>query len=171
MLRAKAAIRWFIALPAGLLAAAAIMFPVHWVIMYFYSWSGTNPDAIIQSVGADGEYRGCNFVTCLVPAESLERIIQAFVMPYVTMLVIARIVPSHKFYAVFSFFVVYLLVLGGVTVRGSTNGAYTGWGWLELAAVVALGVTGALSVLYGQFQTWRDAKGAVHRDQTASLLI
>ena len=166
---AKVAFRWVVALPAGLLAAAAIMFPVHWVIIYVYSWSGTNPDSMIQRVGADGENEGCNFVTCFVPAESTERIVQAFVIPFVTLQIVARIVPSHAFHAVFLLFVVYLLVLGGVMVTGATNGAYSGWRWLELAAAVLLGVTGALSALYGQFQNWRDAKEAARRGQTASL--
>lgn len=157
-----AAVRWVIALPAGLVAALLVMFPVHWGIMLFYYFSGSNPDSMIQKVGADGEEIGCGFfgLTCVVPPESLERIAQAFVTPYVTISVVARIAPSHKFYAVAALFIVYLLYFGGMITLALTNGAYSGWGWLELAAVLAVGVSGSVGAVYGQFQGWKESRGA-----------
>ena len=141
-------LRWIFALPAGLIAAGLLMFPIHWMIVLFYYFAGRNPDAMIQKIGPDGLARSCNFITCFVPVESLERIVQAFVVPFITLLTVGRIVPSRKFEAVFALFVVYLLILGALFTRSASTGAYSGWGWLELAAAVLFGITGSILALH-----------------------
>lgn len=151
------AMRWLVALPAGLIAALLVMFPVHWGVVLLYATSRNDPDAMIQRTKPSGEIDTCGFITCFVSAESLERAVQAFVVPFVTLLVVGRIVPSRQFKAVFALFVAYLLVLGAILMKSATSGAYAGWGWLEFAAVIALGVTGAASALFWKFRDWRDS--------------
>ncbi|MFH1140884.1 MAG: hypothetical protein V1724_04275 [Chloroflexota bacterium] len=156
------ALRWVIALPAGLVAALLLMFPVHWAILLVYYFSGSNADSMITTVSPAGEEKGCGLMglTCFVSMESMERLAQAFVVPFVTLTVVGKVVPSHKFYAVAALFVIYLLVFGGFITLALTNGAYSGWGWLELAAVLALGVSGSVGAVYGQFQDWKESRSA-----------
>lgn len=160
--------RWIVALPAGLVSALLVMFPVHWAIMIIYAGGG-NPDSMISVVDADGVERGCNLLTCAVSAESLERMAQAFVTPFVTLTVVARIVPSHRFQALAVLFVLYLVFFIGVLGLSVATGGgplvgrvgfegYSGWRWLEFVAVVAIGISGAVAPFYRQLQTWRDTR-------------
>ena len=117
------------------------------------------------------EVRGCGLMglTCLVSAESLERVAQAFVTPFITLTVVARLVPTQKFYAVGALCVLYLVVLGATMGLAAVTGGgpivgrvgfegYSGWRWLEFVAVIAVGVSGAVVPFYRQLQTWRDTR-------------
>ena len=165
------ALRWVIAVPAGLAASVLVMFPVHWGILLLYSLTGSSPETLVTFVGDDGEVRGCGLMglTCLVSAESLERVAQAFVTPFVTLTVVARLVPTQKFYAVAALCVLYLVVFGAIMGLAVVTGGgpmvgrvgfegYSGWRWLEFVAVVAIGISGAVAPFYRQLQTWRDTR-------------
>ena len=161
-------LRWVVAIPAGLGAAILVMFPVHWGILLLYFFVGSDPDAFVTVVGDDGEVRGCGLMglTCYVSPDTLERLAQTFVAPFVTLTVVGRVVPSQRFYAVGVLFVIYLIFFGAVMgMSAFASGeplygrigfaGYSGWGWLEFVAALVLGVSGAVASLTGPFQDWR----------------
>ncbi|MCL0055284.1 hypothetical protein M1N56_05360 [Dehalococcoidia bacterium] len=143
----KFIVRWIIALPAGLIAAMLVMFPVHWALEILYSTSGETLGLVSGKVGPDGEVARCGLTTCFISIETLERMIQALIVPYVTLAVVAKVVPHLKFFVVTVLCALYVLGVfayfswlisgGGQRIVGNTEYGYSGWEWIEAVVVIA----------------------------------
>jgi len=129
-------LRWLAVLPAAILSAVLISFPVHWAVMIFTGFAG-NDDTI-------GLWD--------LPPETLERLGVAFFVPLAFVMVGARVAPTYRLQTA----VVLIILLAMAFSAGATYVAsnrdigfdYQGWGWLEFAAVIALNIGGVISAVY-----------------------
>lgn len=75
------ALRWVLAIPGGILAAALVMFPIHWVVMMTFGGRGMDPVIEIR----DPE-----------TLRTIEVWIQTVLGPLAFVYCAARIAPSHR---------------------------------------------------------------------------
>jgi hypothetical protein len=98
------ALRWALAIPGGILAAALVMFPVHWVVMNTFGGWGMDPVIEIRD------------------PETLRRIegwIQAILGPLAFVYCATRIAPSHRKIA--SIVLAVLVILGSTVLAVWVN--------------------------------------------------
>ena len=127
-------IRWVAALPAGLICALLVQFPIHWAIMAISS-SG--------KVGALGFY-------AKLPSDVLELFANAFFTPFIIISVGARIVPNYKFYSAIALAILMGVGYGIIFRRVSEDislGLYTPERWIRLIITLLLCIAGFTSGL------------------------
>ena len=59
-----------------------------------------------------------------------------------------RIAPKYKFRTAGLLMIVWIITIGAIFSQGATSGAYSEWEWVEFAAAIVLGISGALTALY-----------------------
>lgn len=143
--------RWAALLPGALLAAFAVEFPVHWLIM-FLRYLGT----------AYGNGMGVTDLIAMVPPDVLELFGNAFFTPFMVIAVGARIAPKFKFQTAITLAVLlgFFYGVGATRVADDvSSGLYTPGRWLRLVITVFLQISGVASGLY-------DAHWAARRRST-----
>lgn len=141
----KQAARWVAMLPAALGAALLSLFPVHWAIML----------AKFTAQDESGPINVANW-----PAERLEALAAAFLLPLVFVAVGAKVAPRGKPYAAGGLALGWLLVYAAgaavlltyVETSEQTVVEIADWEYLQIAGVGALNIAGAL---VGFFQVLR----------------
>lgn len=136
-------IRYIIAIPAGALAGALIMFPVHWLIMFF-NWCkpGTEGFLVVN------DRCTTSFPWSLIDPETLERLAQGAVIPFAIIYVGSKIIlnPSRRipiFLAVITYVLLCMTYWGMWSLAKNPPGygysfAYSGWQWIELVLLVLI---------------------------------
>ncbi len=81
-------LQWLGVLPAGLIAALLISFPVHWVVMLIQAVD--RPDDAVITIGGKG-------LLAAIPPETLERFAQALLASFAIVAAGAWIAPRCKF--------------------------------------------------------------------------
>jgi hypothetical protein len=126
--------RWVAVVPAGILAALIISFPLHWTVMMMAS--GSEDDG---TLGLSD-----------LPPETLERWGMAFFLPMAFIVAGAKVAPQFKLQTAVGLMLLLAIVLSASTTYVATNNlfAYEGWGWLEFILVICLWFGGAISGLH-----------------------
>jgi len=130
-------LRWFGALPAGLVAVVAVSFPVHWVVLMFSNRGGGEDQVLSLSS---------------LPPETLERLGQAFFAPLVFIYIGAKVAPAFRLHTALALMILWAMALGAGLTYAATISAYEGWGWVEFAAVGVLGVAGLVAGGFSVYQ-------------------
>lgn len=122
-------IRWIAVVPAGIIAAAIVTFPLHLLIILMFS--GEKP------------YWG------LLTAETLERLAMAFTTPFVIIYVGAWTAPTRRFETGIALAVAIALILGGIYVFAFTGDtAFSGWYSLHYGATPVLNLVAIATALF-----------------------
>jgi hypothetical protein len=90
----KAALRWIAVLPAALLAAIIVMFPVHWGVQGLRYYEGE-----------DNSFMG-------IPLDTLERFADVFFVPYAFLFVGSYVAPRFK---LITTIILLIVLIGGLT--------------------------------------------------------
>src|SRR5436309_2091886 len=85
----RTVVRWVLVLPAALLSAALVAFPVHWVVMLIQLFGTANDESFIS---VDGKTW-----LAAIPPEVLERFGYAFFTPFIMVYCGAWVAPKFKF--------------------------------------------------------------------------
>ena len=129
-------LRWVAVLPAAILSAVLISFPVHWAVLIFTGFAGND-----DSIGLGD-----------LPPETLERLGVAFFVPLTFIMAGARVAPTYRRQtAVVLIILLAMAISAGLTYAASNRDIgfdYQGWGWFEFAAVVALWIGGVITAVY-----------------------
>ena len=129
-------LRWLAVLPAGILSAVLVTFPVHWAVLIVTGFSGND-----DSIGLGD-----------LPPEPLERLGVAFFVPLTFIMVGAKVAPTYRLQtAVVLIILLAMAFSAGLTYIASSDDVgfeYQGWGWLEFTALVALWVAAAITAVY-----------------------
>ena len=125
-------LRWLAVLPAGIFAAAVILFPVHWMVLLVTS----------------GEEE---FGLSSLPPETLERYVTAFATPASLIYFGSWVAPSYRLQT--SVFLAILLAagLGGIYVFSATTGGsyFSGWDWINFVIAIVLNFAGIVTGILG----------------------
>lgn len=127
---ARAVGRWFAVVPGGLLAALAIMFPVHWFLLL--TWA-----------------MGPAFLVELLGVENAERLVVAFTTPFVFVRAGAAIAPFRKMETAVGLAVIAAIGFGAVYTLSFVSLTFAGWYTLYYGATPALNLAGLAAGLYG----------------------
>ena len=132
------AFRYIIAVPAGAIAGLLIMFPVHWVILFF-NWCKPGDYGVIT----DGQCAEA-FPWGLINPETLERLVQGAVIPFTIIYIGSKIIPnSSKWIPIWLGVIAYGIIwLGYVGMWSQAKNpaviGYSGWMWIELVLLVLI---------------------------------
>lgn len=129
-------LRWLAVLPAAILSAVLISFPVHWAVMIFTGFAGDDDTIGLWDL----------------PPETLERLGIAFFAPLAFIMAGAKVAPTHKLQTAIVLTILLAMAWSAsVTYIASNRNIgfdYQGWGWLEFAAAIALSIGGVISAVY-----------------------
>ena len=126
---AKKVGRWVAVLPGAVLAALIVMFPIHWVILLTYGIGG-------------------NIIVGFLGVDTAERLVVAFVTPFVIVRVGARISPSRRMETAIGLAVATALLLGAGYMFVFTSPTFAGWYSLHYGATPVLNLAGLAVGLY-----------------------
>jgi len=130
-------VRYLIAIPIALLAAALVTFPVHWLVLLVNS---CQPDGIVSEAGECSKG-----LWSIVDAETLERLGYAAFTPATFIYTAASILPNRSKWVPPIFAVLWLSVVVTTLVWTTSDNYqiisgrkldYSGWGWVEFVFVV-----------------------------------
>ena len=134
-------LRWIAVIPAGLIAAVLVMFPIHWLIMIIAKF-------------------GDNLFFTLLSSETLERLVIAFTTPFFVIYVGTWTAPTHRGEAGLALAIATALILGGVYVLAFTGGPmFRGWSSLYFGATPVLNLVGIAIALYNVRRRWGSVAG------------
>ena len=135
-------IRYIIAIPTGMITGLLMMFPVHWLIMFF-NWCKSGPEGFL----VENDQCTRSFPWALINPETLERLAQGAVIPFAIIYVGSKIIPNPSrripiFLAVITYGWVWMIYLGVLWIEktpdfGLTH-VYSGWGWIEFVLLVLI---------------------------------
>ncbi len=129
-------LRWLAVLPAGILSAVLVSFPVHWAVLIITGFAGND-----DSIGLGD-----------LPPETLERLGIAFFVPLAFVMGGAKVAPTYRLQTAVVLIILLAMAFSASTTYVASNRDigfdYQGWGWLEFAAVVALWIAGVISAVY-----------------------
>lgn len=131
-------VRWIAVLPAGIIAAAIVTFPLHWLITLMYY--GEKP------------YWG------LLTAETLERLAMAFTTPFIIIYVGAWTAPTRRFETGIALAIATALILAGMYVLAFTAAVFSGWDSLHYGATPVLNLAAIATALYIVRRNWGSVK-------------
>lgn len=138
-------LRWIAVLPGALIAVVAVLFPIHWAVM-FIGQLGTSADD-----SGSGSPLSLWYYLAKIDPRVLEFFDNALISPIVLISVGARIAPKFKFFTGITLAVA-LGVLYGVAAASIADdiseGLYTPERWLRLAITVCLQVGGVVAGLF-----------------------
>ena len=79
--------RWIAVVPGAFLAAIAVTFPWHWVVLFYASFVGKFEGE---------EFLGLGTLVRIVGPETVERLGQGFIVPFVMIVIAAKVAPRYK---------------------------------------------------------------------------
>jgi hypothetical protein len=124
----KTILRWVAVLPAGIAAAVAMTFIIHWFL-------------IISAVFGDNPSIG--IMTAVLSAETVEKLSTAFTTPFFIVYVGAIVAPGHRSITSVTLSIVTAVVMGDLYVFAFTGGpTFQGWNSLYYGATPALNLAG-----------------------------
>ena len=133
--------RWLAVLPASILAALLVAFPLHWLTLL---WQTVVPSAT-DSTGT----------LWLLHPNVFERLGQALFTPVVMLYTASHVAPSHRFYAALAALLLYLVLLGvALGYIFLVFDPHQSWGYLEMGMITGLGITGAIWGLYTAYAAY-----------------
>lgn len=131
-------LRWVLFLPAAILCALLVTFPIHWAVI------------LLTSFRTEEESGGLSLWN--LPPETLERCGYALIVPTTLILVARYVAPSHRIYVAGVLSLGWAVLLGSSLSYAGQSGSYEGIGWIEFVAVGLLGVAGIGGSLYTVYQ-------------------
>lgn len=139
--------RWFAVLPGGVLAALAIMFPVHWFLVFIFAVAPA-------------------FLVDLLGIENTERLIIAFSTPFVFVRAGAAIAPFRKMETAIGLAVIAAIGFGATYTLAFTSPTFAGWYTLYYGATPALNLAGLAAGLYQTRNSYvtSNSRGAAWRE-------
>ena len=127
--------RWIAVIPAGVVAAMLVTFPIHWSL------------SLVEGYGT--------FVFAWLGSENIETLIIAFSSPYVFIRAGAYTSPGFHPEAGVALSIIVALALGGIYVLAFTSSSLGGWYSLYYGATPVLNLVGIAAALYAV----RDSNG------------
>ena len=127
------ALRWIAAVPAGIIAAVLIMFPIHWFLIL---WVNIGDAPLFGLISAE-------------TIEHIERLIIAFTTPFFIIYIGTLIVPTYHKETGVALAIFTALILGGLYVFAFTGSPYlTNWNSIYFGATPVLNLAGIATALY-----------------------
>jgi len=129
-------LQWAAVLPAAILAALLVLFPIHWMVLI-----------VTSSYSAD-EDSGLSLAS--LPPETLEHLAMALFVPMAFVVAGAKVAPRYKLQTAVVLIVLLAVVMSASTTYVASNGQldYQGSGWLEFAALFPLWAGGLIAGVY-----------------------
>jgi hypothetical protein len=132
--------RWIAVIPGAVLAAFAVMFPWHWILLFLAHVAGRYGD----------EGVGLGDIVRIIGVENVERAGIGFITPFVLITVAARIAPKFKFATA--------VVTTGVVfaVHVFVWGAWLSGNWVDIHVIWTL-IASCLTIV-GVWTAWTAAR-------------
>jgi hypothetical protein len=127
--------RWIAVLPAALMGALLVSFPVHWAVMLISLFD--RPDESAITVNGKG-------LLASIDPQVLERFGYALFVPMVLIVVGAKVAPRFKFQTGIALAILWGVLFGAAVTLALTNGPFE-WKMLIAFGLAVVGVTVGLT--------------------------